>query len=579
MANNERLIPLCGPTPSSSSWLLCLVFACSALMAGCASTSTPQATPTAATPQDAKEALMSEVMAAEMAFKEERLDAAAEGYVGAAMRSPDVQIADRATRIAVFAKRYELAQKAAKRWLELDPNALLARQALASAAIHEGNEAAALEQLQRLLDGTQPARERWQLVGQALVGHDASLLAKRLFTRLLEDPNAGTELDSRLAQSQLAAVLKMPERALVLADLAVNENPKSERALIFRGQMKLELEQIDAGLADYARASALLPDDRALKMGYAALLSKYQRAADADRVLAALPQDLEVLLTRAAYADEAGNRAAALGFYRQLVALKVDNRAEHAFALGQLAETLKLNDEALRWYGQVDLGENVGEARLRQAVVLNASERSKEALALLARLQTESEDPQIIEGAYLFEAEMANQKNDDRTEFATLDRGLAALSNSPRLLYARALKLVEAKRLDDAERDFRRLIGLDPEAAYALNALGYTLADETTRYDEAHTYISRALKLTPDEPAVLDSMGWVLFKQGKLEQSQAYLARAYALSKDAEIAAHYGEVLIANGKIDDGTKLLQDAFKANPKHDRLKNTMRRLGVQ
>jgi len=579
MANNKKLLPLCGAAAATSSWLATLALFGALSVGGCASPPLKKEAPAAMDEQQAQQAQTSLLIAAEMAFKNERVGEAAELYARAALTSADPQVAERATRIAVFARRYELAQQSAKRWLTLDPNALLARQALASSAIHSGDEASAFEQLQILLDGSQPAKERWQLVGQSLVGHGDSLVAKNVFVRLLELRSSGKDLDSLFAQSQLAQALGLTERANALADLAVQTHPKSERALIYRGQMKLEAQQVDAGLADYERATQILPDDRTLKIGYAALLSRYKRFAAADQVLSALPQDQDVLLARSAYADEGGDRAAALRHYRALAALKVENRADHAFALGQLAETLKLNAEALKWYAQVDLGENVGAARIRQAAVLNASSKPSEALALLKRLQTESEDPQIIESAWLLEAEMASERKDLNAEFSALDRGLAALSNSPRLLYARALKLVENKRLDDAERDFRRIIGLDPEAAYALNALGYTLADETTRYEEALGYIERALKLSPDEAAVIDSMGWVKFKLGKTDEALKYLARAHSLNQDPEISAHYGEVLIASGDREKGAEILRAAIKANPGNQRLLTTMTRLGVK
>jgi len=578
MANNEILNPLCGAKPLSSSAMRLSLLAAILGLSACASapkvSHTAPATPAEqATPDDA---LMSEIMAAELALKEERNEEAAIAYSAAALRSPDVQVAERATRVAVFAKRYDLVQLGARRWLELDANAVLARQALASSAIHQGDEKAAFDQLKILLAGSAPSKERWQLVGQALVGHLESKHTQPVFERLLKDPAAGSDIDSRLSQAQLASVLGLPDRAQALADQAVAENPGSERALIFRGQMKLEREQIDAGLADYAAASALLPKDKTLKMGYAALLARYARFNEADSVLSKMVQDQDVLLARAAYAQEAKQTDKAIGFYRKLAALKVENRAEHAFKLGQLAESLQLNDEALAWYRQVDLGESVGEARIREAAVLNSSKRSLEALALLSRLQTESEDPQTIEAAYLLEAEIANQRKDDKAEFGTLDRGLAALSNSPRLLYARGLKLVEAGRLDDAERDFRRIIGLDPQAGYALNALGFSLADLTTRYTEARGYIERALKLTPDEPAVIDSMGWVEFKLGNTAKALEYLSRAYTMNPDPEIAAHYAEVLAASGDRAKSEQVLRDALSKTPDNEALKKTAQRL---
>jgi tetratricopeptide (TPR) repeat protein len=148
-----------------------------------------------------------------------------------------------------------------------------------------------------------------------------------------------------------------------------------------------------------------------------------------------------------------------------------------------------------------------------------------------------------------------------------------------RLLYARALARVAADDLVGAEADLRRILSVDPDNSQALNALGYTLADRTDRQAEALGYIERALALAPEESAILDSMGWVLYRLGRTEEALEYLTRAYERATDAEIAAHYGEVLWVLGRQEEAKTVWKKALEATPDDPVLQETIQRLGPQ
>ena len=124
----------------------------------------------------------------------------------------------------------------------------------------------------------------------------------------------------------------------------------------------------------------------------------------------------------------------------------------------------------------------------------------------------------------------------------------------------------------------RAILARDPNNATALNALGYTLADRTDRHEEALRLISRALELDPGEPAIMDSMGWVLYRTGRYEEALDYLTRAYAEFPDPEVAAHLGEVLWVNGDTDAATQVWQGALLKDPNHKILLSTLERLGI-
>ena len=141
--------------------------------------------------------------------------------------------------------------------------------------------------------------------------------------------------------------------------------------------------------------------------------------------------------------------------------------------------------------------------------------------------------------------------------------------DSYELLYDRAMAAERLDRLDVAEADLRRVIKMKPDYAHAYNALGYTLAEKTNRLAEAKTLIEQAVKLSPEDPFILDSLGWVNFRMGRMQDAIKHLQTAYGQRPDPEIAAHYGEVLWSAGNRDEARKVWNAALSENPNHESL----------
>ncbi len=160
-----------------------------------------------------------------------------------------------------------------------------------------------------------------------------------------------------------------------------------------------------------------------------------------------------------------------------------------------------------------------------------------------------------------------------------LDDALGQFPGDMRLLYTRALVAVELDRLDITERDLREVITQDPQNAAALNALGYTLADRTDRFAEAEQLITTAYRLSPDEASIIDSMGWVAYRLGRLAEAEAYLRQAFARDQNAEIAAHLGEVLWVSGNQDAAREVWRAGLEIDPVNEVLAATLSRFGVQ
>ena len=176
----------------------------------------------------------------------------------------------------------------------------------------------------------------------------------------------------------------------------------------------------------------------------------------------------------------------------------------------------------------------------------------------------------------------AEEGHDDRAEPAVGEQRLEPSRGGPpqrreqrRDRCTEPAQRVVDDRLQQAEADFRAVLKQDPDNARTLNALGYTLADRTDRYDEALALIEKALAQTPDDPAVIDSMGWVMFRLGRLQEAREYLQRAYDMTGDGEIAAHLGEVLWVMGDREAARALWEKARETAPDNPVLKDTLRR----
>lgn len=173
--------------------------------------------------------------------------------------------------------------------------------------------------------------------------------------------------------------------------------------------------------------------------------------------------------------------------------------------------------------------------------------------------------PQERVQVFLAEARLYSDANRGQEAYRILDTALKHSPGNPDVLYEHALAAEKLNHLAVAERDLRRVIALKPDYGQAYNALGYTLADKTTRYNEALALIEKALQMLPDDPMVLDSMGWVQYRLGHLKDAQHYLQRAYDGSHDPEIAAHLGEALWAGGQHGEARAVLLKMLKAHPK--------------
>lgn len=520
-------------------------------------------------PDRALEALLE----AEFALQAGDVQPAARAYLRAARAGEDVAVAERAAQVALLAGDQAVAGQALQRWRQLDPEADGLLAAEARLALARGEVPAAVGHLRQLLADA----ERWRGAIQALAASGKSETTIQALKALVQSDVLPANLDAWMALGGLA--LRLDQRGLgpQLAGRAVQQFPGQPRAWLWQAEEAQRRGDAAAARAAIDKAIATGELDSANRMAVAAQLDAIGDPAAAAAVLAEGEQDDTLLAGRAAYLARAEDDPALDELYSQAAEGADQASPGRLFLLGQLAELREKNDEALQWYGRIASGLQRDQAQLRIAVLLDKTGRLDDALARLRELQAgDSDYGEVVRDAYLLEAELLSRRGRGEDAVAAYGRGLQIFEDDPELLYARALGYERLDRIGEAEADLRRLVEQDPENADALNALGYTLADRTERYEEALALIERALELKPDTPAIIDSMGWVLFKLGRAQEAVPHLRRAFELQRDAEVAAHLGEALWVAGEKEEARRIWNAGREIDPDNRALKQVLERL---
>ena len=471
---------------------------------------------------------------------------AARKYVEAAQKIDDAVLAQRAVDIALLAHEDALATRALQRWRRLDPKSAELASADALIALRTGDRATARRDLLAMLDSGDDGGKR---AIRVLALATDSATSAQVAGDLLERGHLPKDIDAWLAFGSLSQRLGDPALTQRIVGEVVHRFPNEPRAWLLESARLRE--QGDAVAAHRAVARALSGTrDAKVRSAAAAELAMLNDPKAAAAALAEGPQDDSSYIARAAYLAQADDNPGLARLYVEVKATPPPT-ATRQLLLGQLAEYLKRDDEALAWYRSVPNGAVRGEAQNRIAVVLDNQGDLAGALVYLRAMQHDpNADDDSQHDSYQIEADLLAKHQRNVEALATYGRGLAFFDADPGLLYGRALLLEGMNRVVEAESDLRNIVESQPDNAEALNALGYTLADRTQRYAEAQGLIERALRLKPDSPAILDSLGWVQHRLGRDAEALRNLRRAFALQKDAEIAAHLGEVLWLGGDKD-----------------------------
>lgn len=524
------------------------------------------------------EEVMYRVFAGEYLGGEGDLEGAVEEYLEASMASDDPEIARRATRVAFAAEAWQQAVMAADRWALLEPQNIGAHESAAAAMLKVGDYIGAEYQMVQILDLMGDTTEAWLLVSNLLAQADNPSLADDSLEHILEQREGASSGDVFYARSQLAVRSGNLRGAFELARQAAEQNPERIEFLTWAGRLALNLKLPETGLEYIRRAWLLDPEDHDLTLAYADLLARTGDADGARKVMGEMKQTPDVMLSRILFEIAAKDRDRALELFETFAEMRWEDEEEKAYYQGQAAEALGEFEKAVELYGRVKTGERGLGSRIRRAELLGQLGFLDAARRELAELRAEGGELALEEG-WLAEARILREAGDRESAIEVLDQAVEQAPDSVPLLYTRALLAAEIGRVDFAERDLREVLARQPENAAALNALGYTLADQTERYEEAEALIRQAYILQPNEPSIIDSMGWIAYRQGRLQEAEQFLRKAWSLDRNPEIATHLGEVLWQQGRRSEAIDAFRDAEAIDAGNPVLLETLERLQVE
>jgi tetratricopeptide (TPR) repeat protein len=323
-----------------------------------------------------------------------------------------------------------------------------------------------------------------------------------------------------------------------------------------------------------------------LRLAYARLLvadRQYGPArAQFEQLLQADPKNPDLVYSLALLSLQGNLNSDARTYLQRYLALvegqdSGDRDPEQAYLyLAQIAEEEKQYTEALQWLRKIEGGDEYVQARVREALVLAKMKRTEEARKLLRSVQAGSADERTQ--LLLAEGQLLRETHRYDEAYKLLSQALEKSPDNVPLLYDAAMTAEKLDRIDAMERHLRKVIELRPDYAHAYNALGYTFADRNVRLPEALQLIEKAHQLAPEDPYILDSLGWVYFRMGDLAAARKYLELAYNAKPDAEVTVHLAEVLWASGEQARARQLLRDVRAKEPGNELLKSTVARLRI-
>ena len=514
------------------------------------------------------------LLSAELAGQRNRLDIALDNYVTQAINTQDPGIAERALRIAEYLGADQAALDTSLIWAKNAPSDLEAQRAAAIQLARNGRYDESMTYMEKVLQAKGDTHFDFLALSASETDAEARAGLQQSFDRLLaKNPDNGQLIFGK-------ALLMQQDGDAEGALKLLEKNPPQDgevAPVLLRARLLQTLNRGEEALPLLQKSIRQYPDDKRLGLTYARTLIEQNRIADAKVQFASLvqqyPEDDELRFSLALVTLESKDWDEAEGYLQELIDRDSHVDAAH-LNLGRIAEERNDPQGALNQYALVGPGNDYLPAQLRQADILISHGRSAEASKKLAAARDAQPDYAIQ--LYLIEAETLSANNQTEAAWSVLQQALKLYPDELSLLYSRAMLAEKRNDLKQMEQDLRAIIQREPDNAMALNALGYTLSDRTNRYAEAKVLIQQAYELNPEDPAILDSLGWVNFRLGNLDEAERLLRQALERFPDQEVAAHLGEVLWAKGNPREAKKIWARFLKENPDSPLLRKTVLRL---
>lgn len=518
------------------------------------------------------------ILTAEVAGQRGDVGLAAELYNKAANSIESPALAGRSTQIANYTRDKGRINRALKRWIEVDPTDADVYIMQAPFLMIQNDFEGVVRSVDTALDLA--PEKRLQYLAQ--IADNLSEFAKpERALSVMEKFKLyqQQDIEALFVYGRLAEFFKQYDKALVAVEAVLAEQAEREDALILKAQVLQRLGQGHKAITLLKSKAAQDDASDNLLFSFAKLLGENNKSEQArtifERLLANKPGNEEILFALGLLALEEKNGKQAKHYFKQLVTLG-DSGKQASYFMGLSEELNDNTDAALVWFASVPVESSRFEAAQSRYINLLADKGQIDKARLhLDLLRTEH--PSRTVQYYLYEAELLRERNQSQAAFDVYTEALEGFPNNIELLYGRAMTAESLHRLSVLEDDLRHILTNDPDNHTVLNALGYTLADRTNRHQEALALIEKALRLKPEDPFYLDSLGWVYYRLGNLDAAVRYLKQAVAIQDDAEFLAHLGEVLWQRGEHEEAKKAWKQGLKHDKDNDLLNKTMRRFG--
>ncbi len=521
--------------------------------------------------------ILFKLLVGEVAGQRGEIGLAAEAYADLAKTTRDPRVAKRATEAAMYAQNPEMAIRSSRIWMETDPADDSAAQTHASILVSAGDFDAAEPVLTGVLSRQGPRIGPALLQIGSMLNRSSDRAAALAFARKIAAPYAKLP-EANLMMAQMAFNAGEGELAMQLAQKAVEQRRDWEPALLFVAQVTSSRDPA-AGTRYLAEASKRAPQSRTLGLAYARSLTgsgQYPAAlAEFKRLARMFPKDGEIGVTVGALASQAGDHDTASQYLRMALESDYSEKDNVRLMLGQVEADRGNTAAALQWFESIQAGTSVympaQVSIARQVLKQSGMEAARERLRAV-RTDSPLEQVQLI----LAEASLLRESGDDRSAFQVLDDATKEYAGIADLWYDHGMAAERLNMLDVVETSLRRVIELKPDHAHAYNALGFSLADRNVRLLEARGYIEQALQFAPEDPYIIDSLGWVQFRLGEYDEAEKTLRRAMSIKDDPEVVAHLAEVLVKRGKAAEARNLITGGLRKNPGNSVLQAVQARL---
>lgn len=516
-----------------------------------------------------------QILAAEFALDRIEPEIALANYIAAAKQTQDQKVAKRATEIALTFASLDVALQPATLWAKLAQNDLEAQITIAAIylRLHKPEEAVPfLTQLAKI--NPELANQHFLLLYQQLPEESEK---NELVGSLIQISKENIKpFGAELSLSEIYLSQKKIKEALTFSEIAIKKQPDSLESIRIHSLVLASINQLPEAIKLIEEKLKTKPSLE-LKEYYLDFLTSNQQIEPAKAVLKDIVKnnalDAEQQLELAKFAMQAQWYPEAESLLNTLKNTDESKDIAHYF-LARLAELNNNTKAATEWYKQVLTGPFHVLSQIRASTLLSEVKDYNGALEVIQHTQAQTEED--YKRILLSEVDILMESNQHEAALEKLNTALNENPDDIDLRYTRSLVTTSLKKIDLAESDLKWIIEHDESHVDALNALGYLLTNHTKRYKEAHEYLSIAIKLSPNNPVVLDSMGWLEYKMGNLEKSLAILQKAAGIIPDPEIAAHLGEVLWHMKDYQKAQDVWNQGLALNPKNENILDAMKRL---